>query len=65
METPLNSNQILLTRTGTNSWMVQWGDITNDKLTWDEMLGQVASLTLNGRSYFPIHSNFPANDQAF
>ena len=57
----IDYNQILITKTDSNMYTVQWGQILHEKLTWDEMLGQVACLTLNGRSFFPVKAGFPPN----
>lgn len=55
----VENNQILITRNDTNNYSVEWGDVKTDRLTWDEMLGQIACLTLKGESYFPVNRNFP------
>jgi len=52
--------KITITHDDKHMWTVAWGDVSHDHLTWDEMLGQVACLTLNGRSFFPIITEFPS-----
>jgi hypothetical protein len=41
-----------------HGYSVEWGDVKQDHLTWDEMLGQVACLTLTGKSFFAVKIGF-------
>ena len=55
--------EIKINKTRHNSYSVAWGNVVHEHLTWDEMLGQVACLTLTGKSFYPITTRFPKNER--
>ena len=56
-------DKIEITKTDHNMYTVAWGNVVSEHLTWDEMLGQVACLTLTGESFFPIKIGFAKNER--
>jgi hypothetical protein len=55
--------KITIKKTGDRSYTVKWADVTLEHLNWDEMLGQIACLTMTGKSFYPTHDGFPKLDK--